>query len=62
MKIRLLVPVVYEEHLYRQGAVIEVSPLEAAKWVHDRVAVPEPDAPRRQVIRPEESRTMLRYD
>ena len=56
MKIKLLVPVLYEEHLYRQGVVLEISPLEGAKWVHDKVAVPEPDTPRRQVIHPPEVR------
>lgn len=56
MKIRLTVPVIYEDQLYRQGSVLEVSPLEGGRMVHDKVAVPEPDRPRRQVIKPPESR------
>lgn len=56
MKIRLLVPVIYEDQLYQQGKVLEVSPLEGGRMVHDKIAVPEPEAPRRKVIRPSESR------
>ena len=56
MKIRLTVPVIYDDRLYRQGAVLTVSPLEGGRMVHDKVAVPEPDTPRRQVIRPPELR------
>lgn len=56
MKIRLIVPVIYNDHLYRQGSVLEVSPLEGGRMVHDRVAIPQPDTPRQQVIRPQESR------
>jgi len=56
MKIRLLVPVEYQGRPYRQGAVLNVGPLEGAKWVHDKVAVPEPETPKRQVIHPPEQR------
>ena len=56
MKIRLLVPVIYQDRLYQQGAVLEVSPLEGGRMVHDKVAVPEPQYPRRKVIKPRESR------
>ncbi|MCW7552140.1 hypothetical protein NX722_05665 [Endozoicomonas gorgoniicola] len=56
MKVRLRVPVIYEDQLYQQGKVLEVSPLEGGRMVHDKIAVPEPDAPRRKVIRPAETR------
>ena len=56
MKVRLKVPVINDDRLYPQDAVLEVSVLEGSKWVHDKVAVPEPDAPKRQVIRPPEVR------
>ncbi len=56
MKIRLTVPVIYEEQFYRQGTVLEVSPLEGGRMVHDKVAVPQPDTPKRQVVKPPESR------
>ena len=56
MKIRLTVPVIYNDRLYQQGSVLEVSPLEGGRMVHDKVAVPQPDAPWRQVIKPREYR------
>lgn len=56
MKIRLTVPVIYDDRLYQRGSVLEVSPLEGGRMVHDKVAVPEPDTPRRQVIKPQEYR------
>ena len=56
MKIRLTVPVIYDDRLYQRGSVLEVSPLEGGRMVHDKVAVPEPDTPRRQVIKPPELR------
>ena len=56
MNIRLLVTVIDQDRLYRKGAVLNLGPLENARWVHDRVAVPEPEAPKRQVIHPEEQR------
>ena len=56
MRVRLTVPVIYDDQLYRQGAVLEVSPLEGGRMVHDKVAVPEPDTPRRKVIKPQELR------
>ena len=62
MKVKLLAPVIYQEHLYRQGAVVDVSPLEGVKWVHDKVAIPEPDAPRKQVIYPPEMRQCVNHD
>ena len=56
MKIRLTVPVIYSDKLYPQDAVLDVSPLEGGRMIHDKVAVPEPDTPRRQVIKPPELR------
>lgn len=61
MKIRLRVPIIYDDQLYQKGTVLEVSVLEGSKWVHDKVAVPEPEAPKRQVIRPPELRRVCRY-
>lgn len=56
MKIRLTVPVIYDDRLYRQDTVLNVSPLEGGRMVHDKVAVPEPDTPSRQIIKPPELR------
>ncbi len=56
MKIRLLVPVIYQQKLCRQGAVIEVSPLDGARWIHEKIAVPVTSTPFRQVIVPPEIR------
>ena len=61
MKVRLRVPVLVDGRLYQQGAVLEVSPLEGGRMVHDKIAVPEPETPKRQVIRPPEVRRVRRY-
>ena len=61
MKIRLKVPVIYDDQLYQQGSVLEVSPLEGGRMVHDKVATPAPEAPKRQVIHPPEVRRVRRH-
>ena len=61
MKVRLRVPVIYDDRLYQQGAVLDVSVLEGSKLVHDQIATPEPDAPKRQVIKPPEVRRSRHY-
>ncbi len=52
MKIRLIVPVIYHYCLYRPGTVLDLGPLEGARWVHDKVAVPEVQENRGQSTRP----------
>ncbi|WP_252180230.1 hypothetical protein [Endozoicomonas sp. 4G] len=56
MKIKLLVPIIYQNQLCRQGTVIEVNPLDGARWVHEKIAVPVTSTPFRQIITPQESR------
>ena len=56
MKIQALVPLIYNNRLYLRGTVLQVSPLEGGRLVHNRVAVPVPEVPTKQVVRPVEVR------